>query len=129
MPLHPAQPSSSPAEEVVPVGILVIQIHLQVLPRDFVHYKLEQKTGYLICRPQQLMKPTSSMTQGEPKSSPTTCQLRALGSFLPSTPLENPTCKKGVMSSPAGWGGRGSVLRGQRLLCVLHGARSFWSTS
>lgn len=32
----PAQPSS-PAQEVVPVSILVIQVHLQVLPRDFVH--------------------------------------------------------------------------------------------
>lgn len=60
----PAQPSSSPAQEVVPVGILIVQVYLQVLPRDFIHYKLEGKTGDLVCRPQQLMKQTSHDPRG-----------------------------------------------------------------
>lgn len=40
---NPARPSSSPAQEVIPVRILVVQVYLQVLPRDFIHDELEKK--------------------------------------------------------------------------------------
>lgn len=91
-----AWPSSSPAQEVVPVGILVVHVHLQVLPGDFVHHKLERRTGCSICELPRRMKQTSSMTRGQgggggPKSSPAPCQLAALGGFLPSVPLQSPS--------------------------------------
>ena len=55
-PPGPAQPSSSPAQEVILIRVLVIQVHLQVLPRDFIHYELEGKRGDVTRTPQQLMK-------------------------------------------------------------------------